>query len=600
LKKIVESVDPSKRLDTCPRTCIYGLDGVGKTELALEAAWRLHDAKKPDNLCSIFWVSASTETSFEKGYRLIGKTLQLDPERKTFTQVVEIVNDRLRTRPGPWLLIVDDVKEWMDDQILPQGPNGSILATAASSSMASRLKMQFYYLEHLSLEEAIDLLKLPFSNETFINAENVSEANTLVSDHLLYHPLAIKLASKYMKVQGASITGYLALFKGQSLNNQGLYPIDRDTQRAVAEAWLLSFEKIKNGNKAALPILKRIAFCEEKNIHVSHLQIDIDDRVLNTLVEYSFVVKNIIAKRIDVHQLVQMAMIDWFQSQGTFDKEARLEVETQLEKLPFPTSASKEQWEESLPHAERALEKAEEAFRHPDRDLDLPNIFSYGESGWRLLYMVGQANFMLKRYEKAKKFHLRALDLERAARTNRSREKLAGAEDSEQGDTDDFSMNDLSALMQRESRACRHLIQGPHSEGSKELLEVWEKAKSHLGEAHPLTINTLETLAYALKHQDNIDDAVTRFEEVLRLKRESLPRDSRSILKSIENLAAVYQQQGIYDKAQILLQEAVQLCAKVHGSEHEHDPTVAYREQLRLLAELQELERIRAKLHGGM
>ena len=56
------------------RTALVGLGGVGKTQIALEAAWRIHE-KDPE--CSIFWVSAVDATSFENGYRSIGELLKI-------------------------------------------------------------------------------------------------------------------------------------------------------------------------------------------------------------------------------------------------------------------------------------------------------------------------------------------------------------------------------------------------------------------------------------------------------------------------------------------------------------------------------------------
>ena len=57
------------------RTALVGLGGVGETQLALEAAWRVHE-KDPE--CSIFWVSAVDTTNFDNGYRRIGELLNID------------------------------------------------------------------------------------------------------------------------------------------------------------------------------------------------------------------------------------------------------------------------------------------------------------------------------------------------------------------------------------------------------------------------------------------------------------------------------------------------------------------------------------------
>jgi hypothetical protein len=74
MDRLLERVPPNVDKDNCQRTAIKGLGGVGKTQMALEAGFRVRDQHQN---CSVFWVPAVDITSFENAYREIGQKLQV-------------------------------------------------------------------------------------------------------------------------------------------------------------------------------------------------------------------------------------------------------------------------------------------------------------------------------------------------------------------------------------------------------------------------------------------------------------------------------------------------------------------------------------------
>jgi hypothetical protein len=69
LARLLDKIPPNTNKNDCQRTVLDGLGGVGKTQIALEAAFRLRDQ---DQYCSVFWVPAVDVTTFETAYTLQG------------------------------------------------------------------------------------------------------------------------------------------------------------------------------------------------------------------------------------------------------------------------------------------------------------------------------------------------------------------------------------------------------------------------------------------------------------------------------------------------------------------------------------------------
>ncbi|KAI1839654.1 hypothetical protein JX266_014134, partial [Neoarthrinium moseri] len=74
VEQLVGQVHPSANDDACQKTVVEGLGGVGKTQLALEVAYRI---RRESPACSVFWVSAVSAATLENGYRDIGSALEL-------------------------------------------------------------------------------------------------------------------------------------------------------------------------------------------------------------------------------------------------------------------------------------------------------------------------------------------------------------------------------------------------------------------------------------------------------------------------------------------------------------------------------------------
>ncbi|KAB5511638.1 hypothetical protein GE09DRAFT_924325, partial [Coniochaeta sp. 2T2.1] len=95
--------------DDYQRTAVEGLGGVGKTEIALEAAFRL-GGKHPN--CSVFWAPAVDAATFENVYRAISRSLGVADIDEDKVDVYTLVKATLSSEGvGSWFLVVDNTDD---------------------------------------------------------------------------------------------------------------------------------------------------------------------------------------------------------------------------------------------------------------------------------------------------------------------------------------------------------------------------------------------------------------------------------------------------------------------------------------------------------
>src|SRR6266536_574038 len=92
LEELFAKLNPEDSEDDCQRVAIAGLGGVGKTQIALEAAFRIQKAS-PDR--SVFWISATSTASFEMGFHDIGQALQIPGINEDKADVKSLVKTSL-------------------------------------------------------------------------------------------------------------------------------------------------------------------------------------------------------------------------------------------------------------------------------------------------------------------------------------------------------------------------------------------------------------------------------------------------------------------------------------------------------------------------
>jgi TIR domain/NB-ARC domain len=187
---------------------IAGLGGVGKTQLALEYAYRY-----ASDYSLVCWVRAEEATSLASDYARMAAKLKL-PEKDLPNQqeIVTAVRDWLTHNPG-WLLIFDNAtgpEECAD--YFPRSNTGHILIT--SRNQVWRRNAEPLSVQQFSREESIAFLQKRSGRDEQDAAEALSEA---VGDL----PLALAQAAAYVESNGISIKEYVDLY-----NPFGIRPRD--------------------------------------------------------------------------------------------------------------------------------------------------------------------------------------------------------------------------------------------------------------------------------------------------------------------------------------------------------------------------------------
>ncbi|KAL7971462.1 hypothetical protein HDV63DRAFT_393756 [Trichoderma sp. SZMC 28014] len=277
LSSLLEKIRPSANKEDCQRTAIEGLGGVGKTQIALEAVYQLHD-EHPDY--SIFWVPAVDATGFENAYRNIGKQLSINEIDQDKADVKMLVMAALsKESSGSWLLVVDNADDvtllFGDTELsayLPFNRNGSILFTTRNHEAAARLDIlveSIFSVTEMDQDEALSLLRRGLKDS---QASNI-EATKRLLDVLANLPLAIRQASAYMATKHISTADYLELCQSNHKDMITLLSKDfedrhryKEIQNPVATTWLISFNQILHNDALAAKYLQFMSMLTEKDI----------------------------------------------------------------------------------------------------------------------------------------------------------------------------------------------------------------------------------------------------------------------------------------------------------------------------------------------
>lgn len=583
---------------------IVGLGGIGKTQVALQYAYRHRSEYQ-----AIWWVKADTREALAAAFAEIAHQLGL-PEYNSRNryQLVTAVKGWLQEHAG-WLLIFDNV---VDPRVLQEflpmaGPGHIVLTTRvqALGPIARPLELR----EMQPEEGALLLLRraniIPPDGSLAEASQPDREAAMDISLSLGGLPLALEQAGAYIQETACGVPGFrqrygvehTKLLKRRShLNTE--YP------ESVATTWLFSFQQVERTDPAAAELLSLCAFLDPDSIPEEMIAsgapylgsclgpVAADplklDAAIDILRRFSLLRRNPAGATLSIHRLVQAVLKDRMPR--------RRQKRWALRTIHVVNSAFSPEIFEEAPHQQRYISHARAC---------LSLIEHFGIKHYAGAHLLMQAGWYLQErgfYDEAEPFCLAALPLyewgaginspamtdalTNAAMLYEHQGKYEAAELHYR-----FALAIHEAATKQDDRAIANALnnlahicglQGRYEEA---LALAWRGLglrERALGLEHPEVARSLDTLATLYSEQGEHLLADPLYQRTLAIRESIQEPDQQALALSLNNMAIHSAYQGNLVQAETYSRRALFLFEQALGPEH---PTIA--RVLTALAEIQ-------------
>jgi len=520
---------------------IHGLGGVGKTQLAVEYAYR-----NGANYDVVWWVRSEDPTTLASDYAGLAVKLDL-PEKDLSEQraIVEAVKEWLRQNRD-WLLIFDnavDAKSVRD--CIPRGSAGHIIVTSRSPNWTGIAKP--LSVKALPPVEAVEFLLTRTGRQDDATAKRLAEALGCL-------PLALEQAGAYIETSGCTMAHYLELFEKRPRDMFQRGKPSTDYPDTIAKTWSMSFQKVEDDNPAAAELLRLCAFFAPDDIPIKMLvegagklpeslsatvsdELLLDEAVM-ALRQFSLI--EVANEKITMHRLVQ-AVIRHALEDAAFKHWTGVAV--QVVNASFPEDSDDVRtWElcaPLLPHASAALSHAEAV------------QFASNETA-RLLNQIGVYLQVRAEYTQAKGMFERAIAIDEAA-LGPNHPTVA------------IRLNNLGGVLQDQGDLT----------GAKALFErALAISEAALGPNHPTVAIRLNNLGGVLQDQGDLAGAKALYKRVLAIGETAFGSNHPQVAIFANNLGRVLRAQGDLTGAKALYERALAIGEAALGPNH---PNVAIR-----------------------
>jgi tetratricopeptide (TPR) repeat protein len=544
------------------RLAIFGLGGVGKTQIALQVAYW---ARQNMPSYSIFWISALSKASFEQACAQIATKLGISKISDNEDAMESVQRHLSLESTGPWLLIVDNADDMAllfgssdspggMSQYLPESELGVTLLTTRFREIAVLFAgNSVTKLQEMHLQEATSLLEKSLIQRD--SHQDRGETEQLLEE-LNYLPLAITQAVAYMNTADISISKYLSLLRGTKsdvINLLGRQFHDSTrysgSQNAVATTWLISFQQIHRTDEAAADLLSFISCIEPKAISQSLLaDFGSEEQIVHaigTLCGYAFLAERDDASY-DMHSLVHLATQVWVQEQGFTKQTMERAVRHLAGAFPSNDYTNRKLWRIFLPHSLRALQESEGHNTEERSELNVKVA--------RCLEADGRIREAVRCYKEICRW-----------------------------DECQYAEDHPSRLASQHALASVYQADGQIGEAVKLLKHVVAVQETTLAEEHPSRLASQHALARAYLADGQIGEAVKLLEHVVAVEERVLAEEHPSRLASQHELASVYHDNGQIGEAVKLLKHVVAVQETTLAKEHpdrlasQHELARAYR-----------------------
>lgn len=584
-------LDPDREGTRAGAYALHGLGGVGKTQVAVEYAYRY--ALEYSALC---WVAAESVAHVTDSFLHIARALDLPELQAADQQQTVLAVQRWLATHGRWLLIWDNLEDLaLLLRFLPVVRQGTILITTrlqALGAFASAIELLPLTPEEgaLLLLRRAKMLRAPLSEDEDTRgapAERaVAQELALIMGGL---PLALDQAGAYIEETGCRMADYLCRYERQRallLARRG--DAARDHPQSVLATFRLASRRVEQEHPLAADLLRICAFLHaeaipeelfvtreegpgpEAVLTADPYHLDLAIAALRT---FSLIQRHAQTRTFSIHRLVQAVL------QAEMDDAERLRWQRQAISVLnacFP-SVSYDVWcqcERLLPHVltcaagivdqeadcqlAAVLQKAadygrERACYEQAESLYLRALCiqeqAAGARRLQLAFLLNNLAILYThqgKYEQAERFYLRAL---------RIREEECGSDHLRLANP----LNNLANLYQE---------QGKYEQAERFYQRALHIREQALGPDHPALANPLNNLARLYQEQGKDEQAERFYLRALRIREEECGPDHPEVARPLNNLAHLYQGQGKDEQAEQLYRRALSIWEQTLGPDH--------------------------------
>ncbi|KAF2132449.1 hypothetical protein P153DRAFT_335387 [Dothidotthia symphoricarpi CBS 119687] len=566
------------------RTALIGLGGVGKSQLAIEYAYRTHK-RSPETW--VFWVYASNAARFEESFRDIAECAKIAGRHDPQKDVLKLVHNWLRHCKERWLVIldnVDDVGSLLDVRAndtgqqaggsgstsnsllrhIPHSEHGSVLVTSRNKEAALKVVEQ----RNIVTVGPFDKAQAQALLEKKLGVQGHDRDIAELAAALEYMPLAIVQAASYISQRAplCSAREYLEKFQNSDREGTGLLDYeggqlrrDRDAKNSIFIAWQISFEHIQRTRPSAAELLSLMSFFDRQGIpetlirsrgvkristkqrlrYLFHLDkshrksqddckaiasdSDSFEEDVMTLRNFCFISVEANMHTFEMHRLVQRATRKWLEANSKIEQWKQQFIKILC--AEFPKNGHYENWP-----------TCQALYAHVKSAADLRPETKSSLLDWaELLYRAASYANGKKNIADAEALALKSLEVHTQILGQEHKHTLCSM--NAVGLAYNLRVDHLETLRSMSNLAATYSGQGRWDAAEELEVQVLEARRKKPGTDHPDTLINMNNLASTWKSQGRDAEAICLMRECVQLKQQVLGADHPDFMNSSTFLA---------------------------------------------------------------